>query len=239
MPKAIIIGASSGIGRALARRLAREGYELGLAARRLPLLVELQQEIGPAARVKQMDVSDPEQAMRLLAELIDQMGGVDLVIVNAGVGRVNPELDWQAEKQTIDVNVRGFTAMVNVAMRHFLQQGRGHLVGISSVAALRGNRLAPAYGASKAFISHYLEGMRCKTIQLGLPITVTDIQPGWVDTALAQGATLFWVASPEVAADQIFAAIRRKKRHAYVTRRWRLIAWLLKVAPDWAFCRYG
>ncbi len=110
-------------------------------------------------------------------------------------------------------------------------------MGISSLAALRGNSLAPAYNASKAFVSTYLQGLRYKVARLGLPITITDIQPGFVDTAMAQSPSLFWVASPEKAAGQIYEAIRRKRKQATITKRWRLFAWFLKLAPDWFFER--
>jgi short-subunit dehydrogenase len=237
--RAIVIGASSGIGRALALRLARAGYEVGLTARRLPLLLELQAEIGPRAFVKPMDVSDTAAAMARLEELIAEMGGADLIVVNAGTGHVNPDLAWEPEADTIGVNVQGFTAMVNVAYRHFVQRGAGHLVSISSVAALRGGGDAPAYNASKAFVSNYMDGLRHKLARLGLPVAVTDIQPGFVDTAMAQGPNVFWAASPEAAAEQIWQAIRRRKKRAVITRRWRLIAWLMRAVPDAVYHRIG
>jgi short-subunit dehydrogenase len=122
--------------------------------------------------------------------------------------------------------------MANVAFKHFLEQSSGHLVGISSIAALRGSGATPAYNASKAFVSNYLEGLRQKASKLKLPITVTDIQPGLVDTAMAQGEGLFWIAPPEIAARQIFDTIKSRRKRAYITKRWRLIAWLLKAMPD-------
>jgi short-subunit dehydrogenase len=237
MEKAIIIGASSGIGRALAKVLAEHGYTVGLAARRLPLLVSLQEQIGSPTAIQQMDVSDPKRATSQFYELVQKMGGVDLVVISAGTGFLNPNLSWELEQQTIDVNVSGFTALADAAMQHFIQFGKGHLVGISSLAALRGNSLAPAYNASKAFVSTYLQGLRYKVARLGLPITITDIQPGFVDTAMAQSPSLFWVASPEKAAGQIYEAIRRKRKQATITKRWRLFAWFLKLAPDWFFER--
>jgi short-subunit dehydrogenase len=130
------------------------------------------------------------------------------------------------------LNVLGFAGMVNVAVAHLETRGSGHLVGISSVAALRGNGVAPAYAASKAFVSNYLQGVRYRFNKLKLPIVVTDVQPGFVDTRMAKGDRLFWVASPETAARQIVAAIRRRKQRVYITGRWRLIAWLLQVLPD-------
>lgn len=231
MPGAIIIGASSGIGAALARRLSAHGYKVGLAARRVELLEQLRSELPNPAFIKALDVSQPEPAMQALQDLAREMGDVELYVVNAGVGFLNPHLDWSKERQTIDVNVLGFAAMVNVAVQALEVRGSGHIVGISSLAALRGGRAAPAYHASKAFVSNYLEGVRQRCQHRKLAITVTDIQPGFVDTPMAQSPHLFWVASAARAAEQIYAAIRGRKRHAYITKRWRLVAWLVKGLP--------
>ena len=232
MKKAIILGASSGIGRSLAQTLAKKGYALGLAARRLPLLLELQREINTPVLVQEVDIANTQNAILQLSELIRAMNDIDLFVISAGTGFINPELDLEKEIKTIAVNVTGFTTAVNVAMDHFLQKGKGHLANISSIAALRGNGNAPAYSASKAYESNYLDGMRQKIARLRLPITITDIQPGFVDTDMAQGEGLFWVASPAKAAQQIFQAIRAKRKHAYITKRWRLMAWFFKFAPD-------
>jgi short-subunit dehydrogenase len=117
-------------------------------------------------------------------------------------------------------------------------QCRFYKICISSIAAIRGSGAAPAYAASKAFMSNYLEGLRIKAFKTGLPIVVTDIQPGFVDTAMAQGQGLFWVAPPNTAALQIYKAIERKAKHAYVTRRWSIIGWLLKALPDFLYYRF-
>lgn len=237
MKKAIIVGASSGIGRELAAILSREGYAVGLAARRLHLLEDLKNELRGPVFVQAIDVSDIPASMGLLERLIEAMGGLDLMVVSAGTGFINPDLGWGEEKATIDVNVSGFAAMANVAFQHFKRIGRGHLVGITSIAALRGGWDAPAYNASKAFAANYLEGLRIKAARAGLPIVVTDIQPGFVDTDMARGEGLFWVAPPRKAAEQIVAAIRRKAARAYVTRRWRLVAWLLRLLPGFVYRR--
>lgn len=236
MKKAIIIGATSGIGLELARIMTRAGYGIGLAGRRLELLEAIKKELPGDVRVKRIDVAQPDAADRLM-EISAELGGADVVVISSGTGFINPELEWGKEKQTIDVNVAGFAAMASAAFRLFRERGAGHLVGISSIAAIRGAADAPAYNASKAFVSNYLEGLRQKAGKLKLPITVTDIQPGFVDTAMAQGEGLFWVAPPAKAAGQIFAAIEKKRSHAYVTKRWRLIAWLLKLMPGWLYCR--
>jgi short-subunit dehydrogenase len=231
MPGAIIIGASSGIGAALARRLSAHGYTLGLVARRDDLLAQLQAELHQPCFAKRIDVAKPQEAIASLQELIEQMGDVELFVLSAGVGFANGELLWVPELRTIEVNVVGFTAMLNVAFAALRARGSGHIVGISSIAALRGGRHAPAYNASKAFVSNYLQGIRHYCRNQRLPITVTDIQPGFVDTAMAKGPGLFWVAPADKAAQQIHRAIVSRRAHAYVTQRWRLIAWLLTCMP--------
>jgi short-subunit dehydrogenase len=232
MKIAIIIGASSGIGREIAKILSAEGYTLGLTARRRQLLEELQTELPGPSHVQVMDVAKPAEAMPLLEKLIADLKQVDLFVINAGVGSLNFELDWGTEAQTIDVNVTGFAAMANVAVKHLEQTRSGHLVGISSVAAIRGGAGSPAYGASKAFVSNYLEGLRQRFCKRKLPVKVTDVKPGFVDTPMAQGEGRFWQASAAVAARQIVDAIHKGRSHVYITRRWRLIGWLLKGMPD-------
>jgi len=231
MKNAIVIGATSGIGKELAVILSEHGYAVGIAGRRLNLLEELKNQLKTPVFIKQIDISIIPDAMRFLNELISEMGEIDLIIISAGTGSINPDLLWEYEKSTIDVNVRGFAAMANVAFNHFKKIGRGHLVGISSIAALFGNRSSPAYNASKAFVSNYLEGLTNKSVKEKLNIIVTDIKPGFVDTELARGDHLFWVAPAQKAAKQIYRVIEKKKSHAYITKRWTLAAWILKLLP--------
>jgi short-subunit dehydrogenase len=233
--KAIVMGASSGMGKELARILSNNNYVVGLAARRINLLEELQKELPGKSYIKQIDVSRFADAEKAFRELITTMGGVDLVIISSGYGDLNRNLDWKIEKETIDVNVSGFTLIASLAFQYFMEKGSGHLAGISSVAALRGNRSAPSYSASKAYVSNYLEGLRQRAIRSRKPITITDLKPGFVKTPMSRGSNLFWLATAEEAAEQIFDAVRGKKKLAYITRRWRLIAWILKVAPDWLY----
>jgi short-subunit dehydrogenase len=232
MKKAIVIGASSGIGRELAKKLSQDGYVVGVMARRKHLLEELSKEIQSEIFIQEIDVADAESAMGILSTFINQMGGIDIVVISAGTGEINNDLNWQVENETIKTNVIGFTALANVAIHHFTEKGSGHLVCISSIAALRGGRESPAYNASKAFETNYMEGLRQKISKLQLPITVTDVKPGFVKTAMAKGEGIFWAAPAEKAAKQIYDAIKRKTSSVYVTRRWRLIAWILKAMPD-------
>jgi short-subunit dehydrogenase len=237
MKKAIVIGASSGIGRELAKILSRNQYVVGVMARRVQLLHELRNDAEDTFFVQEIDVADAESAMEILAKFIKQMGGADLIVISAGTGDINNSLSWSLENEAIQTNVTGFAALVNVAMHHFTQRGSGHLVGISSIAALRGGRESPAYNASKAFESNYLEGVRQKVRKSGLPITITDIKPGFVKTAMAKGDGIFWAAEPDKAAKQIYDVIKRRKSSAYITRRWVLVAWLMKLLPGFIYER--
>jgi short-subunit dehydrogenase len=233
--KAIIMGASSGMGKELAKILSTNDYIVGLAARRINLLEELQKALPGKSYTKQIDLTQFTDAEKNFRDLIAEMGGVDLVIISSGYGDFNPKLKWDIEKETIDVNVAGFTLIASIAFQYFLEKGTGHLTGISSVSALRGNRSDPAYSASKAYASNYLEGLRQRAVRSRKPICITDIKPGFVRTAMSKGGNLFWVSTAREAAEQIFNAIKCKKNLAYITKRWRLIAWIMKVAPDWLY----
>lgn len=227
---AVVVGASSGIGAALARQLADEGYEVGLTARRREKLEDVGESLSTKAYVARMDVTATETARDSFEALADAMDGVDLVVLSAGVGGENPALEWDHERETVDVNVRGFTAMATAAMAHFEDRGSGHLVGISSVAAHMGTAEAPCYSASKAFVSTYLDGLRYRARSIDADVSVTNIEPGFVDTEMAGGT--FWMADVDTAAEQMATAIREEKGHVYVTRRWRLVAGLIDRMPD-------
>ncbi|MDJ0829301.1 MAG: SDR family NAD(P)-dependent oxidoreductase [Desulfobacterales bacterium] len=237
--KVIIIGASSGIGKALAEVYGANLCELGLAARRQHLLEQLHKTLNVPCTVKVMDVADTSSAVVGLTDLITSMDGVDVIIISAGIGLFNRHLDVAIEQQTIALNVSGFTALADTAFNYFAKRGSGCLAAISSVAAIRGSGRSPAYNASKAFMSNYLEGLRFKARLMKLPITITDIRPGFVATDLLKGQKLPWAASPQKAAKQIYAAIAARKKRAYVTRRWSLIAQLLKIAPDSICTKFG
>lgn len=231
MKKVIIIGSSSGIGMQLARVMSKDGYILGLTGRRLELLHKLKSELSVESYIKYMDISNINEAMNSLNELITEMGGVDLIIVSAGIGYINDDLQWVLEQETINTNVLGVTAIINVAMQYFLNKKSGHLAVISSVASIRGSAESPAYNASKAYISNYIEGMRCKVKKQKINIIITDIKPGLVDTAMAKGEGLFWIMPLEKTAIQIYTAIKNRKDEVCVTKRWGFISFLLKRMP--------
>jgi short-subunit dehydrogenase len=234
---AVIIGASSGIGEALAHELNRGGWRLGLLARRLDRLEALRETLAPDTVVRGLDVAQPDAAA-ILEQVLDELGAVDLVVISAGTGHNNPDLHWELDAETVIVNVLGFMAVAQVAMRHFLRRGRGHLVGISSITALRGNGAGAAYAASKAFQSVYLDGLRELARDSGHPIVVTEVQPGGVDTAMLKPdrplpavVRRLFVASPAKAARQILRAVHKRKKHAYITGRYAVVAFIFKLMP--------
>jgi len=232
MKQGIIIGASSGIGWELAVQLAAKGFQLGLMARRTDRLEQLLDSLPGEHFIQSTDVCDPERAQQELTTLIERMGNVELIVVNSGVGRQEKKLDWVVEREMIDVNVRGFAAMSVVAMNYFVERGSGHLVGISSVFSHVTSGLMPTYAASKAFVSSYLNGIRSRAQYSGLPITITTVEPGFIDTPMVQGRP-FWMATVERAVAQMVQAILGKKNHIYITKRWRLVAWMLNITPQW------
>ena len=237
MKKAIIIGASSGIGYELAVQLADLGYQLGLMARREERLTELSDRLPGQHFVQVTDLINADEARTQLASLIQQMGDVELIVVNSGVGTSEKSLDWTIESEMIDVNVRGFTAMSMDAMNYFIQRGGGHLVGVSSIAAHFSAGLSLTYNATKAFVSSYLNGMRSRAYRSRLPITVTTIEPGFIDTPMLESKPLGTVPVAKAVA-QIVKAIQDKKGHAYITRRWAIIAGLFYILPKWMIRKF-
>jgi len=232
MKRAMVIGATSGIGRSLVEVLVEKGYLVGATGRRRALLEELQARHPGKVLISDFDVTNPALVPGKLAELTDRLGGLDLLILSSGTGHVNHDLDFPREKVAVDTNVLPFVQIAGWAYAKFASQRSGHFVGITSIAGLRGNRHAPAYNATKAFQINYLEGLRQKARHDRLPIHLTDIRPGFVDTAMAQGEKVFWSAPAEKAARQIYRAIKQHRPIAYITGRWRLIAWLMKGLPN-------
>jgi short-subunit dehydrogenase len=236
MKKAIIIGATSGIGKELAVILAKNEYKVGITGRRKPNLQELKESRQESFLIKSFDCTEDNNSEKL-TELVSELQGLDLLILSSGRGDSNKNLNFEIENKTNQLNVIAFTEIVNWAFNYFENQGNGHLVAISSIAGLRGSRIAPAYNASKAYQINYLEGLRQKAKKSGKPIYVTDIRPGYVNTDMAKGNGQFWVGTKEKAALQIYNLIRRKKDIGYVTRRWKLISGILKILPNWIYKR--
>ena len=234
MPNAIVFGATSGIGKQLSEMLLADGFKVAITGRRLDKLEAIKSTKPESYIIKQNDVQDIDQIEKVFNDLVLELGSVDIIIHSSGIGYENPELNWQKEHDTVKTNVIGATRIYDLGYNLFKKQGFGHLVGISSIASLRGNRESPAYFASKAFQVNYLESLYFKTKEVkGGNVYITDVRPGFVDTKMALGDGIFWMASLNKASKQIYSAIKRKKRRVYISKRWNLISWVLKIVPSW------
>ncbi len=231
MKNALIIGATSGIGKELAKLLVADDYKVVITGRRENLLQEIKAENPEKYVIKVHDVNDLIACETLFSDLKNEFKTIDLIVYSSGVGNPNYELEWEKELPTLQTNVISAVKIYGLAYNFFRKQGFGHLVGISSIASIRGNRHVPAYFASKAFQANYLESLWMKGKRSKAEIYVTDIQPGFVDTPMAIGKT-FWMATTEKATKQIYMAIKQKRKKAYITKRWRLVAFVLKNAPS-------
>ena len=237
MPKSILItGASSGIGRALAFEFSRRGYALGLSARRLELLESLRDELGRETQVAiaKLDVADLERVPEVLHKLADQLGGVQIVIANAGVGeRSYPgEGTFHLDSKVIEINVLGAMATIDAGTEILKKEGGGQIVGISSVAGFRGLSTTPAYSASKAALSTYMEGIRNNLKQHKIAVTV--LNPGFIDTPInSHRKSRPFLISAEKGARLMADMIEKKVWSSTVpVWPWALITKLMRLLPE-------
>jgi NADP-dependent 3-hydroxy acid dehydrogenase YdfG len=232
MGKAIVIGASSGIGREVAKLLIADGWTVGVAARR----VELLQTLGAAA-VEPIDVTT-ETAMEHLRSLIYKIGGMDLFFYASGIGKQNRELKEDIELATVQTNGLGFTRMIGEAYRYFAEQGHGHIAAITSIAGTKGLGPAPSYSATKAMQNVYLQALEQQANARGLKIRFTDIRPGFVDTALLSGDFKYpMMLRPERVAKDIVSAIKGRKHIRVIDWKYRLMTALWRRIPRWVWRR--
>ncbi len=228
MAKAIILGASSGIGKEMALRLARENWQVGITGRRGKLLDEITAAFPDSIVSAVLDVDDVALLGRRLDELVLLLGGVDLLVISAGCGYLNTDLVLEPELQTVRTNVEAFTAAATWALAHFEKQGYGHLAAITSVGGLTGEGAAPAYAASKAYQIMYLDGLRKRIKKEKINCRITELRPGSVDTDMMKGEGHFWISTPQRAAELAVQAIRRRKKLLYISRKWGIIGVVLR-----------
>ena len=236
--KIIIVGATSGIGRKMAELYVGAGNIVGITGRRKELLDEIENMFPGKIKTECFDVTGNENIERLTA-LIQKIGGLDILVYSSGIGELSKGLDWKIDKLTVDTNVNGFIEITNWAFNFFIEQGHGRMAVISSIAANRGNSWAPAYSASKAFQSNYFEALAIKANKMKKVIGITCVEPGFVDTKMAKGNKRFWLVPLEKAAKQIITAIEKKKQKVYVSKRWWLVARLMRLVPFWLYKRIG
>lgn len=237
MKKAIVIGASSGIGHEVARLFIAEGWTVGVAARRIDKLTDLQEATPERVYTAQIDVTD-EAAEASLLQLIERMGGLDLYFHAAGIGWQNPNLEAEIELRTMRTNALGFTRMIGCAYRYFATHGGGHITCISSIAGTKGLGPAPAYSATKAMQNTYLQALEQLAACKHHNICFTDIRPGFVDTPLLAGTShLPMLMTTEKVARSIIKAINSRRHVCVIDTRWRVLTYLWRHIPNWIWRR--
>jgi short-subunit dehydrogenase len=238
MKTIVITGASSGIGRALALEFAKRGYRLGLLGRRADALATLQQETlacgAAGAESGLLDIDDSSAVEPQLQGFFQTLGAVDIFVANAGINAFTNvgKDDLQGETRIIQTNVIGAIASIDAAAAYFIRQGRGHVVGVSSLASMIAVPKQAAYCASKAAISMYLRSARIELARHG--IRVTDIQPGFVVTDIMPNISKYpFAISADKAAREMADAIEKQRDEAIVPAfPWRLFKPFFRHIPN-------
>ena len=236
MKRIVIIGATSGIGYEVAKIYRQLGWRVGVAGRRLERLEAFKEQAPEQTEIQQLDVTEVK-AVDKLHLLIDKLGGMDLFLLSTGVGNQNRTLNPDIELATVNTNAIGFTRMVTAAYHYFKEQGCGHLAVISSIAGTKGLGVAPSYSATKRFQNTYIDALAQLARMEKLPITFTDIRPGFVKTALLKNDNYPLLMRPERVAQRIVRALKRKKRTVIIDWRYVTLVFFWKLIPDYIWER--
>ena len=228
---AAIIGSSTGIGRALAEAHQERGIEC-ITFSRKPESLE-------GFISFHLDLTNEQDAESVFKIAFSRYPDIEKIFLVSGTGDVETTPSYESAKSTIALNCSGFTLAAYHATKHLEYRGGGHLLAVTSVAAIRGGGQSLSYNASKAYQSSLLEGLRCRLTRLKSPITVTEVRAGFVDTSMMKAEKPFWVASPDQAAEAILSASLTRRDLIYVLGRWRLVGWLLTLLPTFIYKRIG
>lgn len=229
--RAVVIGATSGLGKEVALLLASQGWYVGIAGRRESLLADLKEIMPERIQYEKLDVTK-EDAPKRLYTLVEKLGGMDLFFLSAGIGSQNTKLEAAIEEGTVRTNVEGFTRMTGAAFRYFREQvSGGHIAVISSIAGTKGLGVAPAYSATKCYQNTYMEALSQLAHMQHLPICFTDIRPGFVATDLLGNVRYPMLMTPQRVAKHIVKALSKKKRVAVIDFRYAIITYLWHLIP--------
>ena len=237
--RAIIVGATSGIGLEVAKVLAKKGWLVGIAGRRQELLEQIQQEHQNIVATEQIDVTQSD-APDHLQTLIENLGGMDLYFHSSGIGYQNTGLDMERELATVETNAVGMTRMVGAAFHYFEAhpEQKGQIAVISSIAGTKGLGAAPAYSATKRYVNHYLECLTqlCHIRRLR-HISIHDIRPGFVRTALISGSNYPLQLDAAKVAQQIVKKLEQRRAIITIDWRYRLLVFFWRLIPRWLWVR--
>lgn len=238
--KVIVVGGITDIGRELAKQCLQKGYTVGFLDENKIQLEAFKTLENDNLVIEQADFADAEQSRLKLQHLIDALGGMDICIIAISTAPEvshygllkEGDIPWNLARETIVTNILVAAALSNLAFNYFLDQGAGHLVGVSSLDALSGHPGCPAYTASKAFMANYLGGMRKKMRLLKYSdIFITDLRWSFIQDS-KQSLTIGWVETPQEAALHMMEAIEQKKAVAYIMSKMSFIIWGLLAVPS-------
>ena len=237
--RALVMGATSGIGQEVALLLARQGWHVGVAGRREEILRRMVAEHEGIVAYEVIDVTAADAAEGL-HRLIGKLGSMDLYFHSSGIGYQNTPLEAEKELRTVETNCLGMTRLVGEAFRYFEAhpEREGQLAVISSIARTKGLGAAPAYSASKRFTSHYLECL-CQLAHIKRlhHIHITDIRPGFVRTPLIEGSHFPMQLDAAQVAVAIVRAIERRQSVVTINGLYRLLVFFWQLIPRWLWVR--
>ncbi|ADV43597.1 SDR family oxidoreductase [Bacteroides helcogenes] len=234
--KAIIIGATSGIGQEVAKLLVQQGWHIGIAGRRTEALENLQSCAPSHIVIQRIDITEASSAAQL-RQMIEKLGGMDLFFLSSGVGFQNRHLNPDMELETARTNVEGFTRMITTAFNYFKEKGGGHIAIISSIAGTKGLGIAPAYSATKRFQNTYIDALAQLSRMQCLNVHFTDIRPGFVATDLLKNGKYPMLMQADQVARQIVRALNKKKRVLVIDARYRVLVFFWLMIPRWLWER--
>lgn len=231
MKRAIVIGASSGIGREVCKLLIADGWHVGIAARREDKLAEIKAASPQSVEMMRIDVTADDAPERLLA-LVKALGGVNLFVFCSGVGKQNAGLDRGVELSTVDVNVKGFTCMIDTIFNYMAENLGGDIAVISSIAGTKGLGVAPSYSATKAYQNTYVQALEQLANMRRLHIRFTDIRPGFVDTPLLAGGKYPMLMDKTVVARKLLRAVKAHRHVRVIDWRYRILVFFWRLIPN-------
>lgn len=239
MKKIVIMGATSGIGLAVAQKLIRKGYKVGVAGRKVAVLEQLKKDYPDNVEMEVIDITKNDAPNRLHA-LIRKLGGMDVYFHVAGVFYNNPELVLKDELTTLETNAVGFARMTSTAYKYFRDNKiDGHIAAITSVAGTRGMGPIASYSSTKKFGQTYLEALQQLSHLQGLKIKFTDIRPGWIRTPLMKPNQQYPLTMQlSYAGPLIIKALGRRRSAVYVDWRWEALVRLCQLMPRCLWVRF-
>lgn len=239
----IIVGASSGLGHAISRTYARRGWKVGVCARREDRLRELAAEFPGQVEWQTLDVTVPDSGRRF-TDFVERLGGTDIVLYAAGCGWNNPYLRTEDDERTVATNVDGFTRIINAAFNWFADNQsasgvRPQLCAITSIAGTKGIGISATYSATKRYQNTYLQAISQLARTRHINLSVTDIRPGFIDTALLDTTAHHYplLMNVDYATRRIVRAIDRRRRVAYIDWRWHAVVIGWRLIPSWIWRR--